>query len=373
VDEFWLARFPVSPLMYRYLVFLALPIGFVAILLVRFLKWTRVLGGLGEALDGALHTVLVGYLDDVADYAMDPAQSHRVRSAVKDDILYFHRRPEVKRIHVIAHSQGTPITYETLFRFLEIENQKKIYTYLTIGGVLSYYNQAREIFDAIYYNRFPVDVEKEQGFHPDFRWMNFWNFTDPITEFYGLDEYTWFEEAPPLDKTHRRTRTTPRNIRTRSSLLKNHGEYWSNIEQINLPFAKRVLGETRPKEWDPESINPKNWHHAGVLLLWLILLASLSLTFYYLFDSGLLAFVTDYFAAINIDVQDTIKHFENLFLPKEGREASLIEKVASLVGSNSILELWQKILGGLVAGLAGVAVIDWVSQITRAFGSTQGE
>jgi hypothetical protein len=219
VDEWWLTRFPMSPLLYRYLVFLMLPIGFVGMILVQFLKWTRFLGGLGEVLDRLLHTALVGYLDDVVDYAMDPAQSHRVRSAIKDDIIYFHNRPEVKRIHIIAHSQGTPITYETLFHFLEPEYQEKIYTYVTIGSVLSYYHQARGVLDAVYYNRFPVSSEKDQRFHPEFKWINFWNFTDPITEFYGLDEYTRFEDAPPVDKSHKRARTSPTNIRSRSSLI----------------------------------------------------------------------------------------------------------------------------------------------------------
>ena len=42
---------------------------------------------------------------------------------------------------------------------------------------------------------------------------------------------------------------SPINIRTRTSPLKNHSEYWTNLEQVQIPFAKRVLGE-KPSESD---------------------------------------------------------------------------------------------------------------------------
>ena len=367
VDESWWIRFPLSPWLYRYFIFLTLPIAFVGTILVKFLKWTRVLGGIGEALDNFLHTALVGYMDDVVNYAMDPAQSHRVRSVIKDDIIYFHDRPEVKRIHVIAHSQGTPITYETLFHFLEEKYQEKIYTYVTIGSVLSYYHQARGILDELYYERFPVSSAKNQNFHPDFKWMNFWNFTDPITEFYGLDEYTWFREAPPIDKAFVRGRTSPTNIRSHSSLLKNHGEYWSNIGQINLPFAKRVLGELRPKEWNPEPTSPTSQHHIAVFGLWVLILAGGALGGYWLAKSGLLDFLFDYIAKITESGQGIFNTYNEVFLPKEGNEPSLLEKIAALAASKPVNNLGQQISIGSLAILAVWVVLDWLGQFRRAF------
>jgi len=369
VDEPWLTRFFLSPFLYRYFVLLTLPIGFVGTVLVRILKWTRILGVFGDALDGVLNTALVGYLDDVVDYAMDPAQAHRVRSAVKHDIIYFDKRADVTRIHIIAHSQGTPITYETLFHFLEPKCQKKIYTYVTIGSVLSYYHQARGILDPVYYERFPVGREKEQGFPPQFKWMNFWNFTDPITEFYGLDEYTWFEDAPPVDKSYKRTRTSPTNIRSHTS-LKNHGEYWDNVDQINTPFAKRVLGESKPKEWDPEPINPKSWHHTGVFLLSLLMiliLAALGFGIYSLATSESLGLLSTYFSAIQANLQGAFCNFQELFFSAACNEPNMLQKFVDFFTSEQLKTLWWQVLDVSFLVLAAIAVFDWLSQLVRAY------
>ena len=195
--------------------------------------------------------------------------------------------------------------------------------------------------------------------------MNFWNFTDPITEFYGLDEYTWFELAPPLDPAHIRTRTSPTNIRSRSS-LKNHGEYWSNIEQIQTPFAKRVLGEPKPKEWAPEPIQPKYWHHRGVLLLWLLLVAGISLGGFWLVTSGLLNILFDYYTAIQDSVQGILATYKMLFLPEAGDVPNLLQKIIDLATSQPMKSLWRLILNGSLIILVIVAVLDWLNQIVRA-------
>lgn len=363
VDEHFLTRLPFSPLIYRYLVFLTLPIGFAGTILARVLKWTRILGGLGEAIDGVLNGLLVGYMDDVVNYAMDPAQAHRVRSAVLNDIVYFCEKPEVKRIHIVAHSQGTPITYETLFQFLDEKYQEKVYTYATIGSVLSYYNQARGILDPVYYERFPVSRSNKQNFPQEFKWMNFWNLFDPITEFYGLDEYSGFDEAPMLDKDFVRTRTSPTNIRTASSVLENHGEYWNNIEKFSLPLAKRVLGEMRPAEWKPEVIRkeelsrtkPWDWahyrHHIYVCGLWLLILVGGALTIYGLATSRVLDPLAQYFSALN----DSARAVYQSFVPQQPNGQ----------GFTLLSGLWSQILDGLLAILVVWIVVDWVGQFRR--------
>ncbi len=387
VDEFWLKRIPFSPLLYRYFIFLMLPIGFVGTYLVKFLKWTRILGGVVEMLDKFVRTALVGYMDDVVNYAMDPAQAHRVRSAVKNDIIYFHHRKEVKRIHIVAHSQGTPITFEALFQFLEPEYQKKIYTYVTLGSILSYYHQARGILDPIYHNRFQVPIrgEKEYKFYnkskdDKFRWMNFWNFTDPITEFYGLDEYTSFSEIlpekdDPNDKDQR-SYTSPVNIRTHSSLLKNHGEYWDNIDQINLPFAKRVLGEPRPEEWSRQlETNSQKWHRWGVLILWILITVIAGILGYWLVTSGILHPLSRYFTEIRGNAKSIFNEYKSLFLPSKGSgqglpektEQSLLQKIVELYTGDGAKNLWELILNGSFVILAVVALLDWLYQLRRAF------
>jgi len=361
VDESWLTRLPFSPLLYRYVIFLTLPIAFAGTILVKILKWTRIFGGLADTLDDVLKTALVGYMDDVVNYAMDPAQSHRVRSAIMDDIIYFYEKhPEVQRIHIIAHSQGTPITYETLFHFLKPEYQDKIYTYVTLGSVLSYYNQARGVLDEIYHERFPVPPTKTQYFARDFKWVNFWNFTDPITEFYGLDEYTSFSKIAskkdnPKDKDQR-SNTCPVNIRTRSSLLKNHGEYWSNIDQINKPLAKRVLGVPKPEEWTNQlQTNSKKWHHWGVLIVWILITAFVGFGGYWLVTSGKMDFIFNYFTTL---INSGLAVF-NIYNPQETNEPSLANRAL-------INNFWRQILDGSLVVLAIWIVIDWVSQLGRA-------
>ena len=363
VDEFWLTRLPFTPLIYRYLVFMTLPIGFIGALLVSLLKWTKFLGGVGATLDKALNVMLVGYMDDVVNYAMDPAQSNRVRSAVINDIIYFYEKEGVERIHVVAHSQGTPITYESLFHFLPEKYQDKIYTYATIGSVLSYYHQARGVMDLVYYERFPVSPLKRNRFPSTFRWMNFWNFSDPITEFYGLDEYTNFEKAPPKDDGFERTRTSPVNIRTRTSLAENHGEYWNNLDKFTTPLAKRVLGVNKPDEWAPDikprketkETRPRDWshyrHHVFVLVLWVLILVGAIFAGIWLVNTPVFHLVVDYFQRFQ---ENASKIYQHYFPPSDSKTPPELDL------------LWSQILDGALLLIGAWLVYDWVAQLIRS-------
>lgn len=387
VDEWWFLRVPFSPLFYRYLIFLALPIGFLVTSVAGFLKWTRIFGGLGEALDGAIKFLLVGYMADVVNYAMDPVQAHRVRSIVMEDIKRYHNLEGVQRIHIVAHSQGTPITFETLFHYLEPEYQSKIYTYVTLGSVLGYYYQARGALDPVYYNRFkmPIRRDKFPGWatprdsrskkYPkspryEFKWLNFWNFTDPITEFYGLDEYNWFNGEWTIDKdtqleTPARGFSSPTNIRTSSSLAKNHGEYWDNLDKFQKPFAKRVLGDFRPEEWNREKTR-RNWlidrigHHAAVFLIVPVILALLvgaGFVAYWLFKNNLAAYIADMY--------NILKNAFNQVFPSSGGEQTMLQRLFDPAMVNYLKQFWSKILAGSLIVLGIWAVIDWINQGLR--------
>lgn len=259
-----------SQIFYRYIVVLALPVTFPGLILTRLLTWMGVLGDLADAVEAGINLVFGGVLGDVATYAMDPTLAHQVRCAVESDLQFFHKHPEVEDIHVFAHSQGTPITFEVLFNHLAPEYRAKIKTYVTIGSVLSYYHQANPVLDPLYISRFPVRPYPDD-FHSDFKWMNFWNLADPITEFYGLDEYNLLTGAPPLDPKVERHRCSPTNIKTRFT-AQNHSEYWSNIKQVQRPFAKRVLGDLRPVEWAPDKLQPipQSLYQFLLVLLWLL-------------------------------------------------------------------------------------------------------
>jgi hypothetical protein len=129
--------------------------------------------------------------------------------------------------------------------------------------------------------------------------MNFWNLADPITEFYGLDEYNLVDKAPvlQLDKQDKpilldaqtmladteRDPASPVNIKTRAT-LQNHSEYWSNLDQVHIPFALRVLGLWRPQQWNPGRLKTVTFglQHSTYVLLWWVIWAVLFLLLFVL-------------------------------------------------------------------------------------------
>jgi len=370
VQEGPFTRLAFSPLIYRYFIFLALPAAFVITILANVLKWTKILRDFGKTLDEFVKFLLVGYLDDVVNYATDPAQAERVRSVIMEDIKHFHelkKDNEIQRIHIVAHSQGTPITFETLFQYIEPKYQKKIHTYVTLGSVLSYYHQARGILDLAYYNRFNMPIRTDK-FPAGFKWMNFWNFTDPITEFYGLDEYAWFKddwaEVPETkERLPRRGYTSPVNIRTHSSVLKNHGEYWDNLDNFQIPFAKRVLGEDKPVEWNPDDVGKKNWHHLAVLLLWpvmILLMVGVSYGIFWLAQN----FLAGYLDQIIVGSKNLQA---NLFPPKPDAEPGLLTKLFDPVTMATLKTTWREFLSLSLVLLTVWAAFDWIGQLRRAF------
>ena len=333
-------------ILYRYLVAMLLPITVIALTIASVLKWSRIFEGAGEQIEKWLQDQLSGRLGDVVIYATDSAQAQSVRSVVACDIKFFCDRDDVSHLHVFAHSLGTPVTYETLFVHLPDKyrgNDSKIQTYVTIGSVLSFYNQINLILDPIYQPRFPAppyppyksDASPKPVecplFGPNFKWMNFWNLTDPITEFYGLDEYNLVIEAPAInefdDRTKepkrinldvslegtKRSRVSPTNIKTRAE-LDGHGEYWHNMEQVQMPFARRVLGQLRPpecdkeKEWKGKKFRSKQWGHLQYVFFGWLVATAVFITFLIVFVclGGLIA---NYIQVSPAEIIGSVKEF----------------------------------------------------------------
>ena len=252
---------------YRLVIVLGEPVTLFPIIVARVIQQIPPARAVGVWLETQVSQVLSGVLGDVVSYAMDPAQAHRVRSVIEAEIRFFHDCNEVSSLHVFAHSQGTPITFEVLFHHLPDAYRRKIRTYVTIGSVLSYVHQANRVLDPFYMARFPVNPYPD--FSDEFKWINFWNLADPVTEFYGLDEYNLVVKAPvylqsadgcyvPRIEAHdpdlmetKRAQASPTNIKTAATPA-NHSEYWENNGLVQGPFAKRVFGDSRPHEWDGE-------------------------------------------------------------------------------------------------------------------------
>ncbi|MBI3160183.1 MAG: hypothetical protein HYZ26_11355 [Chloroflexi bacterium] len=256
-----------SSILYRYLLVLLLPIGLIVVLLSQAMIWSKVLEAPGKWLDYVVSVAMSDFMGDIVLYARFPDQAQRVRSTLIDQIQFFHQHPDVKEIHVFAHSLGTVIGYETLFKHLPREYRSKIKTYVTVGSVLSAMNKANAALDERYTQRFPVyPPEEGYGFAEGFRWFNCWNLLDPATEFYSLDEYFVPRSAPEMPKDHGRTLPElpreermrilpedycPINIKTPFTDL--HSGYWNNLADVHKPFAERIFGMV-PKRWDMEAL-----------------------------------------------------------------------------------------------------------------------
>ncbi|HEX8680893.1 MAG TPA: DUF4332 domain-containing protein [Ardenticatenaceae bacterium] len=259
-------KYFISAALYRFIVVLGVPLVFIVHLITTLLRLIgRLIPGVGDFalnIESVVSKLLSGGLGDVAGYSNDPSQAQRIRSVIQRDIEFFHQQPHINHIHVFAHSQGTPITFETLFHYLPDFFRTKIKSYVTIGSVLSYYHQSQPVLDRLFIPRFPTIPYPH--FAEGFRWMNFWNSNDPITEFFALDEFDLFEApttmpADASDVKPVRSSRSPTNIRTGGHvvLTSSHSEYWHNLWDVQVPLALRVMGDWDPEEW--RLINEAEW------------------------------------------------------------------------------------------------------------------
>lgn len=260
-------RLPLSAVLYRLLVVMTLPIVLAGSAVVAVLRWTRVLSGAGDALDGILRLTLAGTMGDIVGYSMEPGQALRIRQVLEQELAEQDADPAVRSIHIVAHSQGTPISYEVLFGRSRAIRRDKVRSYLTIGSVLSFYAQSNDVLDLLPHPRFPVSTIPKLP--AGFRWINVWNLSDPIPEFSGLDEYG-YQHGDQISQ-----------IRTPAKVIPwlSHSSYWENLTLVMRPMATRILG-AEPSEWKAETVTdprPSWWraqrHAALVLLMSLALVA----------------------------------------------------------------------------------------------------
>lgn len=299
-DDYW--RYPkkkgvihrqkpiISSLLYRFILVLVLPIGGVVLAISQLLVWTKILEPVGKLLVKLIALAMSDFMGDIVVYAQDPDQAQRIRSVVIDQIKHFDQHDEVADIHIFSHSLGTVITYETLFYHLPKDYRGNIRTYVTIGSVLRGMNKGNPVLDERFVPRFPVRFPSNAspGFKVNksnenvFKWFNCWNLLDPATEFSSLDKYIFVSNAPKLThpqnsgkklpkvpapqkkNTHYRS-YNPHNIKTKA--LDNHGGYWTNLEDVQIPFAERVLGKASPDRWSEKKLEqeikgntPSNYH-----------------------------------------------------------------------------------------------------------------
>jgi hypothetical protein len=254
------ARVIMSPALYRFIVIITLPIAIVGYSSTKALRWTRILAPLAEVIESALRLTLSGTLGDVVNYAMNPAQANRIRRAIIAGIEL--ATSEVDKVHVFAHSQGSAISYEVIFGDdIREAQRRKISTFVTIGSPLSYYAQANDVLDIAETNRFPVLSPPSSEFQSEFTWYNYWNILDPITEFFGLDEYGDTCSDGSAQNPHR-----IHNIRTKAALLpwQSHSRYWKDIDGVYVPLLMRIT-ESPQSDREESRLNSDVTHARAVV------------------------------------------------------------------------------------------------------------
>lgn len=248
VRGYWLPQW-----LYRYTAIVVLPLVSIVYALVRVLALVPasipVVGSLSGRLSSLVGELISGSMGDITVYATDPAQAPRIRAAAIDAIHTLARRDDVDRIHVVAHSQGTPIAYETLYHHLPDADRAKVWSFVTIGSVLNYYHQIHTVLDRFSEHRFPVRADP--GFPPQYRWVNLWNSGDPIPEFRSLEGFG----SGIGDRG-------PTNVKVSAHRLPvaSHTGYWTDVYDLHIPLARRLLGDLNPDEWSHPS--PDAWRRA---------------------------------------------------------------------------------------------------------------
>ena len=255
---------------YRLFTVLGIPVAILTLLLSKGFRILNLFGDLGTKIDDVISGFVNRFLGDVTAYALDPVQASIVQNVVEEDIKTFvdltqsedETEPVVDVVHLFAHSQGTPIAYEVYIHLLDVRYRKKVRNLLTIGSVLNLHNLVNGVLDETQWSRFPPEEYPPQNtVNRGFKWINFWNFTDPITQFVGLEAYRYaalkmnkdgdiiyHQDGTPTLTFHK---ISPFSIKTKDSILKNHMEYWTNIDEIHYPFIKHIL-KPDPNKWLPD-------------------------------------------------------------------------------------------------------------------------
>ena len=171
---------------------------------------------------------LVNVVGDVQVYATDWVYSTEIRQQFEEEIASLVRRSdEVTDIHVVGHSLGSLIAYESLSRTLPPELANRINTFISVGSPLDKMNLFVDVG-----HRFRFESSLSTGT----TWVNIYSATDLISD--HLEEYG----------------ERPRNIRVgnKSVLLffKEHSTYWENpnvMQEIISRVSRSEVLTSRPR------------------------------------------------------------------------------------------------------------------------------
>ena len=159
---------------------------------------------------------LVNVVGDVQVYATDWVYSTEIRQRFEAEVAELvNREDDVTDIHVIGHSLGSLIAYESLSRTLPEELTGKIKTFVSVGSPL---DKIDLFVGGAHRFRF------ESALGNGITWVNIYSATDLISD--HLEKYG----------------DRPRNIRVGNKpiylFLKEHSAYWQNPDVMQEIVSK---------------------------------------------------------------------------------------------------------------------------------------
>ena len=170
-----------------------------------------------------LDVLLVGSLGDIRVFLDDPIQAQLIREPLEKLLAKFDDDNEIESIHIIAHSTGAAIAYETLALKYNSAVTSKVRSFFTLGSILNmvWSRPHRQSFD--------------QPLRPDLKWFNFWTKYDPAL-------------AGPTPTRRRSGDFVERQVSNNDNLLSDHTGYWQNFPQV-ISF---IVGQV----WESDENNP---------------------------------------------------------------------------------------------------------------------
>lgn len=174
--------------------------------------------GLINIIKKPLDVLLVGSLGDIRVFLDDPIQAQLIRNPLEQLLNRFNEDSDCESIHIIAHSTGAAIAYETLALKYNQVITSKIKTFFTLGSILQ-----------MVWKR-PHRPSFDQPLRSDLKWFNLWTKYDPAL-------------SGPTPSQKRSENFVERQVSNDDNLLSDHTAYWSNYRQV-ISFIVSQIWDT---------------------------------------------------------------------------------------------------------------------------------
>ncbi len=172
-------------------------------------------------ISGFLDSFLVGSLGDIEAFLHSPVNGRKIRDRLEKaiDLLRF----DCESVHIICHSTGTAVAYETLALESNHGRAASVHTLATLGSILNWTWKIR--------HRPGFD----RGLPKNIKWLNFVARYDPATEGLINKRYPAYR-----DPSYAQPDNIP--VTNEDDFLSDHSCYWTNYEQVIARLTREIWG-----------------------------------------------------------------------------------------------------------------------------------